>query len=97
MRFHLNISTTARYLWPAAMGAVVLGSLSPANSVSHSRRGEDSYSGQNPSFRGVCFLGNLSGSRDAPNVGSAHGRWLDDAAWFAARNHATLRAWAIPA
>jgi VanZ family protein len=33
MRFHLNISTTARYLWPVAMGAVVLGSLSPANSV----------------------------------------------------------------
>ena len=32
MRFHLNISTTARYLWIAAMGTVILGSLSPANS-----------------------------------------------------------------
>jgi VanZ family protein len=32
VRFHLNIATTARYLWLAAMAAVVIGSLSPADS-----------------------------------------------------------------
>jgi VanZ family protein len=32
MRFNLKTSTTARYLWPAAIGAVVIGSLSPADS-----------------------------------------------------------------
>lgn len=29
----MSISKTARYLWPASTGAVVLGSLSPANSL----------------------------------------------------------------
>jgi len=32
MRFNLSISTGARYLWLAAMGVVIVGSLSPASS-----------------------------------------------------------------